>query len=70
MIQPLHVRDGVPAELRGDYAVPLAEERRYAWGSLDGATELAIFRDWVEKGFQQREPNKNGPANDDVREPN
>ena len=60
----------VPAELRGDYAVPLAEKQRHAWGRLDGATELAILRDWVEKGFQQCEPNKIGAANHDVRDPN
>ena len=57
-IQSLHVRGGVPTHLRGYYAVPLAEERRHAWGRLDGASELAVLRDWAQKGFQQTVPNQ------------
>jgi hypothetical protein len=54
-VHPLHVPDGVPADLRGYYAVPLEEERRYRWGLLDGAQELEILRTWVASGFRQPE---------------
>ncbi len=38
-ILPLHINDGVPPQLRGYYSVPLAEQRKYAWGLLDGERE-------------------------------
>jgi hypothetical protein len=53
MVQPLHVPGDVPRELRGYYAVPLDEERRYSWGGLDAATELAVLWAWVANGFKQ-----------------
>ncbi len=55
MIQPLHVLDGVPKELRGYYCVPLAEQRKHGWGWswLDGKEELRILNEWIDKGFKQ-----------------
>jgi hypothetical protein len=53
MVQPLHVSGGVPADLRGYYAVPLDEERKYQWGLLSAKAELAALRSWVAKGYKQ-----------------
>jgi hypothetical protein len=52
MVQPLHVPDGVPRELQGYYAPP-TEQQNHGWGALDAATELAILRDWVARGYKQ-----------------
>jgi hypothetical protein len=53
MVQPLHVPGGVPADLRGYYAVPLDEERKYQWGLLNAKMELAALRSWVANGYKQ-----------------
>ena len=53
MVQPLHVRGGVPADLRGYYAVPLDEQRKYLWGQLSAKMELAALRSWVADGYKQ-----------------
>lgn len=52
MIQRLHFAKGVPAELRGFYRVPLAEEQNHGWGRLSAAQEEVILRDWVGRGFK------------------
>ena len=52
MIQPLHIHEGVPAELRGQYSVPHDEVWVRGWGTLDGAHELEILRQWVSSGFK------------------
>ncbi len=51
-IQPLHVAGGVPAELQGNYAVPLDAQRQHRWGLLDEATELSALRLWVALGYK------------------
>lgn len=51
-VQPLHVPGGVPAALRGNYAVPTAEQRRHAWGDMTGAAELKALRAWVARGYK------------------
>ena len=51
-VQPLHIAGGVPAELRGDYAVPLDAQRQHRWGLLDEATELSVLRSWVALGYR------------------
>ena len=65
-VQHLHVADGVPAELRGNYAVPLDEQRRHGWGLLDEATELGVLRSWVALGYklasEQKRKEKRGRA--------
>ena len=53
IVQPLHVPGGVPADLRGYYAVPLDEERKYQWGVLSAKSELAALRSWVANGYKQ-----------------
>jgi hypothetical protein len=53
MIQPLHVRKGIPKELCGYYSVSLEEERKHGWGRLSGKREQEILREWVEKGFKE-----------------
>ena len=53
MIQPLLVPDGVPGDLCGFYSVPLEEERKHAWGRIDGHREQDILREWIAKGFKQ-----------------
>jgi hypothetical protein len=52
MIQPLHVAGGVPDQLRGDYSVPLDEQRKNGWGNLNGKQEVTILREWVQNGFK------------------
>jgi hypothetical protein len=52
MIQPLHVPDGVPNDLRGSYCVPLAEHQNCGWGRLDGKQEMKILHEWVARGYK------------------
>jgi len=59
MIQPLHVTSGVPVDLRGNYSVPLDEQRKHAWGNrkfgwvtMSGKQEVRIFRQWIRSGFK------------------
>ena len=53
MVQPLHVPEGIPKALCGYYSVSLEEERKHAWGRLDGKREQEILREWVAKGLKE-----------------
>ena len=53
MVQPLHVPEGVPAELQGYYDPPLQEQQNCGWGTLNADRELEILRDWVARGFKR-----------------